>query len=190
MKRFLILCGLAALLSAATATGQAVATSQRESVSADEFASPMVIEAPFVLADPARWSDVWSLEKEYADLARFHCERVFIESLRMRARRADNDVLAVTVKIKLRNPNGNHDKRAFLTVELQNDGIAVNQVALPKSATERSFGKAQAQKFGPLDGGIDLEESDSATKTTFFGVLAADLNPNTTMKITLSLRND
>jgi len=178
MKRIQILLSLAALLSAAATTAQTVATGERP-VYENEFRSPMVLEVPFVLADPARWNDTWSSEKEYADLVKYCCEKVFIESLKMRARRVGGDVVAVTIKTKLRNPNGNHDKRVFLTVELQNDGNTIRDVTPPKPQTAPH-----------VDKGVSVEESDSATKTTVLSVLADDLKPTTKLKITMALRND
>jgi len=178
MKRIQILFSLAAMLWVATATGQTVATGEKP-VYENEFRSPMVLEVPFVLADPARWNDTWSSEKEYADLVKYCCEKVFIESLKMRARRAGGNLIAVTIKTKLRNPDGNHDKRVFLTAELQNDGNTVSALTLPKP-----------QAAPPVDKGISVEESDSATKTTVVSVPADDLKPTTKLKITMALRND
>ena len=178
MKRIQTLISLAALLWAATATGQTVVTGEKPH-SENEFLSPMVLETPFLLADPARWNDTWSSEKEYADLVKYCCEKVFIESLKMRARRAGPDVVAVTIKTKLRNPNGNHDKRVFLTVELQNDGNTIKDLTPPKT-----------HAAPPVDKGVSVEESDSATKTTVLTVLADDLKPTTKLKITMALRDD
>ena len=178
MKRIQILISLAALVWAAAATGQTVATGEKP-LYENEFRSPMVLEAPFVLADPARWNDTWSSEKEYADLVKYCCEKVFIESLKVRARRTGGNLVAVTIKTRLRNPNGNHDKRAFLTVELQNDGNTISTVALPKTPAAP-----------PVDRGISVEESDSATKTTFLSVPSDELKPTTKLKITMALRND
>ena len=165
MRRIQILFGLAAMLSAAAGTAQTVVTGEKP-VYENEFLSPMVLEVPFVLADPARWNDTWSSEKEYADIVKYCCEKVFVESLKMRARRAGGGVVVVTIKAKLRNPNGNHDKRVFLTAELQNDGNTVKDVTPPKP-----------QAAPPVDKGISVEESDSATKTTALTVLADDLKP-------------
>ena len=178
MKRIQILISLAALVWAAAASGQTVATGEKP-LYENEFRSPMVLEAPFVLADPARWNDTWSSEKEYADLVKYCCEKVFIESLKMRARKADGNAVAVTIKTKLRNPNGNHDKRVFLTVELQNDGNTISTLTSPKT-----------QAAPRADKGISVEESDAATKTTDLSVPADDLKPTTKLKITMALRND
>jgi hypothetical protein len=178
MKRIHILFSLTAILWPVAATGQIVATGEKP-LYENEFRSPMVLETPFVLADPARWNDTWSSEKEYADLIKYCCEKVFIESLKMRAHRIGGNAVAVTIKTKLRNPNGNHDKRVFLTVELQNDGNTVSTVTLPKT-----------QAAARADKGISVEESDAATKTTVLSVLADDLKPTTKLKITMALRND
>jgi hypothetical protein len=56
-----------ALLTAAAAGGQTVATGETDD-SEKVFRSPMVLEVPFVLADPTRWNGTWSAPKEYADL--------------------------------------------------------------------------------------------------------------------------
>jgi hypothetical protein len=176
MKRHIIFAIASALLWTATLAGQTVATGEAV-FPENEFRSPMTLEMPFVLADPARWNDKWSSNEESADLAKYCCEKVFIESLRMRARKTAGDAVAITIKAKLRNPSGNHDKRVFLTVELQNDGVAVESVA-PKRAAPA------------VDKGIDLEESDSSTKTTVLNVRADALKPTTVLKITMSLRNE
>ncbi len=153
MKRsIIILATLSALLGTATLTGQTVATGEAV-VSENEYRSPMTLEMPFVLADPARWNDKWSADTDYADLAKYCCERVFVESLRMRARRVAGDAVAITIKTKLRNPNGNHDKRVFLTVELQNDGVAVGMsrrsAPLPPSTRESISRKATPRRRRP-----------------------------------------
>jgi hypothetical protein len=176
MKRIQILFSVAALLSAA-ASGQTVVTGEK-AMPENEYRSPMVIEVPFALADPDRWNDTWTSPKEYADLVKFCCEKVFIESLKMRARKTPGDLVTITIKARLRNPNGNHDKRVFLTAELQNDGSTVGSVAPPKPQTAKP------------DKGVSVEESDSATKTTVLSVPANDLRPTTKLKLTIALRND
>lgn len=188
--RIPILIGLAALLSAATAAGQTVVTG--ETIIDDKvYRSPMTLEVPFALSDPARWNDAWTSGKEYIDLRNFGCEKVFIESLRMRARRVGSTNVEVAVQTRLRNPNGNHDKRVWLTLQLLNDGAPVNTIAQPKTVAEKNFEREQARLFPEAEGGgIDLEESDSATRTIRMTVLAEDLRPSTVLKITMSLRDE
>ena len=64
MKQIHILLSLAAMLfEAAAATCQTVATGEKP-IYEKEFRSPMVLEVPFVLADPARWNGgTWSSRK-------------------------------------------------------------------------------------------------------------------------------
>lgn len=188
--RIQFLMSLAASLSAAMALSQTVVTGERV-LSENQYRSPMALELPFVLADPARWNDAWTSGKEYADLRNFGCEKVFIESLRMRARRVGPTNVEVAIQTKLRNPNGNHDKRAWLSVQLLNDGEPIPTIAQPRTAAEKSLEKEQARLFpGDVGGGIDLEESDSATRTIKVTVFAEDLRPSTMLRITMSVRDE
>lgn len=190
MKRTPVLMGLAALLSAATAASQTVVTGEKV-LDEIEYRSPMTVEVPFALSDPARWNGTWTSGKEYPELREFRCEKVFIESLKMRARRVEQTNVEVAIQPKLRNPNGSHDKRVWLTVELLNDGTPINKVARPKTAAEKSLEKEKTRLFpGDEAGGIDLEESDSATRTISMTVLADDLRSSTVLRITIALRDE
>lgn len=190
MKRTPVLMGLAALLSAATAASQTVVTGEKV-LDEIEYRSPMTVEVPFALSDPARWNGTWTSGKEYPELREFRCEKVFIESLKIRARRVEQTNVEVAIQPKLRNPNGSHDKRVWLTVELLNDGTPINKVARPKTAAEKSLEKEKTRLFpGDEAGGIDLEESDSATRTISMTVLADDLRSSTVLRITIALRDE
>ena len=182
--------GFAALFSAATASSQTVVIGERV-VDEIEYRSPMTLEAPFALSDPARWNDTWTSGTGYADLRNFSCEGVFIESLRMRARRVGQTKVEMAIQAKLRNPNGNHDKRVWLAMQLLNDGVPINTTNRPKTAAEKNLEKEKARLFpGDEAGGIDLEESDSATRTISMTVLADDLRSSTLLRITIALRDE
>jgi hypothetical protein len=149
----------------------------------------MVLDARLVLADPARWNNRWTTEKEYADLRKYHCEGVFIESLRMRARRNKESVVEMTIRAKLRNPDGNHDKRVYLTYEILTEGQAIRTSTPSKTATQRRFEKENTIFIHePLDGGVKVEESDAATAEEILLIAPQDLSPTSRLKITMALR--
>lgn len=190
MKRIRIFLIVAALLSAAIAAAQTLVSGERVP-SDNDYRSPMTLDVPFALSDPARWNGTWTSGKEYPELRDFRCEKVFIESLKLRARRIDQTNVEVAIQTKLRNPNGSHDKRVWLTAELLNDGAPVTKVARPRTAAEKNLEKEKTRLFpGDEAGGIDLEESDSATRTIAMTVLADDLRPSTSLRITIALRDE
>lgn len=180
--RILGLVAAAAVLLATRAAGQTVVASQG-APDPREFRSPMVLEVPMVLSDPSRWTDTWTTETEYAELRSFHCEGVFIERLKMRARRVgDLNRLEVRVSVKIRNPNGNHDKQVFLGLELQNDGKQVGAFRRVLSTTEQN-------RLAKADGGVKVEESDSASPQFVGDVFVHDVTPSTKLKITMTLKD-
>lgn len=167
-----------ALCSVLNARGQAVTASQGKP-DPHEFQSPMVLEMPFLLADPARWNDTWTTEKEYTDLKTFHCEGVFIERLKLKAVQKGQERVQITVSVKLRNPNNNHDKEVYPEFELQNESETIGRLRRAED---------QARPFLP-DGGIKVEESDSATRLYVGESFARDLKSTTKLRIKITLKD-
>lgn len=134
-----------------------------------EFRSPMVLETPFLAADPLRWDDRWFSGKPYVDLRRYRCEGLSVDELSLRAKRSGERV-NVQVRVRILNPDGNHDKATRLRFDLHNGDEAV----------------ASAQ-VGPFK----VEEGDRVAKAVHLSIPASNLvrDPMTTVKITVSVQD-
>ena len=159
--------------------GQGVVASQG-APDPHEFHSPMVLEVPLLLTDYTRWNDKWTTEAEFANLRLNHCDGIFVERLKLRAVRATPDLIRFRASVKLRNPNDNHDKAVYLTFDVLSEGESIGGLRRAADATHN----------WRRDGGINVEESDSATREFVGDVPSQRIIPTSTLRITVKAINE
>jgi len=94
------------------------------------FRSPMVLETPFVLADPAMWGGT-DLVQEYNDLGKYTCDGLALRGrildkktgewqsgLWMKAKERGGGKLEISIRVLVRNPKHNHDKHVTIFFEI------------------------------------------------------------------------
>jgi hypothetical protein len=86
----------------------------------EEFHSPMVLEAVFAAADRSTWRNEWFSTEQYRRLSKFRCEKISIWGLEMSARELPGEKVEVKTRVRLMNPDQNHDKKVTLLFEVVN----------------------------------------------------------------------
>lgn len=115
----------------------AVAPAADDSAQAHYFYSPMILTAPFPLADRKQWgAPAWSNKDIMDPLSYYRCDNVAISDLQMRGDLLPNGDLHVLVKGKLENRYG-HDRRVTLKFELLNgDAVVSTNETTPLKAND------------------------------------------------------
>jgi len=134
-----------------------------------EFHSPMVVEAPFIAADPG----VWNLKKdssvtspEYGRLRRFHCDGVSIVGLQLvSSKDIPGDKIETEAHFSILNPG--HDKFVKLLLELFNGDEKV---------AESSLGPFKVKEGALVQHSTKITPSKKDLKT----------DPMTTLRITMT----
>lgn len=109
----------------------AVAPAADDSGEVHYFYSPMILTAPFPLADRKLWGNpAWSNKDLMDPISRYRCDNVAISDLQMRGDSLPNGDLHVLIKGKLENRYG-HDRRITLKFELLNGDSVVSTNETP-----------------------------------------------------------
>lgn len=131
-----------------------------------EIGSPMVVEAPFFMADPAARKDTWMSSKDFVDLRAFRCQGILINRLMTKVQDADGGKLKVAFQVLLHNPNNNHDKSVRVEVALRNGDQ-----------------KIAGASFGP----VKVEESDSVNREVSMVVSPESLKTDAMTSVQLTV---
>ena len=154
-----------------SATILAQATVKQGERDPNEFHDSMVIELPFVVADPnlQKVTD-WASNPDYVSLRKFQCDRIRITNVLFHVKGAPkNGKLKVELRFYFQSPDQNHDKKVDLNLEVHN-GDAV--IATVKKS-------------------IKVEEGDNLQKDVELLVPLSDLktDPMTQLRITVHTKD-
>jgi hypothetical protein len=136
----------------------------------EEFQSPMILDTIFLATNRAVWTwggDHWATSPEYNGLGHFRCNKIAIISLEMQAREVPGAKAAVRFRVRLKNPDQNHDKMVTVLFEVLNG-----------EQTDNAF------KLGPLKVKEDAAVSRMIETSLPIAVLKAD--PRTKLRITMT----
>lgn len=136
----------------------------------EDFHSPMILETIFLATNRAVWTwngENWATSPEYARLGHFRCDKISIYGLEMQAREVPGARAEVRFRVRLKNPDQNHDKRLTVLFEVMNG-----------EQVDATF------KLGPLE----VEEDRAVTKTigTLLPIAALKADPRTKLRITMT----
>jgi hypothetical protein len=115
--------------SAANSSVSAQITGKQGPTDPNEFHGSMILEAPFLPADPNLRINDWFSSKEYAQLKVYQCDRIRITLFEFRVKKPDkNGRLPITMRVWFQSPDQNHDKMVNLTLEVHNGDTVVGTV--------------------------------------------------------------
>jgi hypothetical protein len=167
-----LLATAALLLGASLCLGQATARrGDPQKGDTSEIGSPMVLEAPFFMADPAARSTDWRSSKEFVEFRAFRCQGLYVSGLMTRIKPAGAEHLSIGFRVILQNPNNNHDKAVRVEISLRNGDAKIGSTS-----------------FGP----VKVEESDAATREVAFAIPVDALrtDPTTTVQLTVTAQDE
>lgn len=141
-----LMISLAVLLMASVSASAQTARQGDQSADPTEFHSPMVLEAPFAVANPSTWtlkkgSSVMS--PDLGQLRRFHCDGVSIGMGALHPKEISGDRVETQMDFSIVNPG--HDKFVKVLFELFNGDTKVAETATaPIKAKEGAFVQTKA----------------------------------------------
>lgn len=133
-----------------------------------EFHSPMVVEAPFIAANPVFWNrktDSSVTSRELVGLRRFHCDGVSIVGVLLQPKEVSGDRILTVADLSISNPG--HDKFVKLFLELLNGDEKIG---------EASIGPFKVKEGGTIRQSARLVALKANLKT----------DPMTTLRVTMT----
>lgn len=108
-------------------SGQVTGKQGESAPDPNTFHGSMTIELPIRTAvNPSSWRDAWAQILDPASMAqlrKMNCDGIHIEELWFKAKSKSPQQASISLKVKIRNPNNNHDKKVWLTFLVpQTDG--------------------------------------------------------------------
>ena len=120
----------------------------------NEFHDSMILELPFIPADPnlQKVTD-WYSNADYVSLRKYQCDRIRITNVLFRVKGAPkNGQMTVELRFYLQSPDQNHDKKVDLTLEVHNGDAGAATVKRSIKVEEGDNLQKDIELLVPLSG--------------------------------------